>query len=73
LKRRACAKGVFFTAGRPELSYKDSEGKWHNDTGSYSRRDLLNLAKAALLADSAIIKLNHAHKAEDISDEEDGE
>ena len=51
------AQGPFIT-GRVELSYKDGE-QWRT-SNSYGARDLVNLAKAALLAHSAIGKLRHA-------------
>src|SRR5262245_54627920 len=54
--------GIYYTAGQPEVSYRDKgTNKWHTSK-SLSGRDLINLAKAALLADSAIGKLRAADK-----------
>jgi hypothetical protein len=53
---------VYFKAGKPELSYKDSEGRWQT-AKSYGPRDLVNLIKAASLAHSEILQRNHASKA----------
>src|SRR5262245_2751173 len=54
--------GPYYTAGQPEVSYRDKgTDKWHTSK-SLSGRDLVNTAKAALLADSAIGKLRAADK-----------
>lgn len=58
-------EGPFFTAG-VELSYKGEDDQWHTST-SFGRRDLINLAKAALLADSAIGRLRGSTVAADDS------
>jgi hypothetical protein len=57
--RNVNERGLYYSAGAPQLSYK-KEGQWHNDGKAYVGRDLLHLAKAALLADSAILKLKLA-------------
>jgi hypothetical protein len=49
-------KGPYYKA-ELEHSYK-RDGSWHA-TNSYGRRDLINLAKAALLADSVIGTLSY--------------
>lgn len=61
---RSGPKGIFYTAGKPELSYKDDSGNWHNDAGSYGEFDLTDLATAALKARSEIRKLKRAAKTE---------
>jgi hypothetical protein len=53
-------KGKYWKAGEPELSYKDAEGKWHNDGRSYSEFDLVNLMIAAAKAKSKIAELRKA-------------
>ena len=58
-------KGVFYTAGKPQLSYKDEEGKWHNDAGSYGEFDVTDLVIAAAKAKSKLRKLRLAAKAAD--------
>lgn len=50
--------GAFYKAGTPELRYRDAAGEWHTGR-SFGSRDLLNLAKAALLAHSEIGRLSH--------------
>lgn len=62
---RQGSKGVFFTAGKPELSYKDGEGKWHNDAGSYDGFNLIDLAAAALRTRSKIRELVRAASPDD--------
>lgn len=63
--------GVYYKAGQPELSYKDSEGRWQTGK-SYGPRDLVNLIKAASLAHSEILQRNRAEKsnAEDAGESE---
>jgi hypothetical protein len=58
-------EGPFFTAS-VELSYKDGD-QWRTST-SYGLRDLINLAKAALLAHSAIGKLKGSQVTPDESE-----
>ena len=48
-------KGVFYTAGKPELSYNDN-GEW-KESGSYGEFDLECLALAALEARKKIRQL----------------
>lgn len=61
------AEGPFYTAS-VELSY-NQDGEWRTST-SYGLRDLINLAKAALLAHSAIGKLRGSNTtADDFSGE----
>lgn len=55
-------KGTYYKA-ELEHSYQ-KDGSWRQ-TNSYSRRDLINLAKAALLADSAIGALSHRESGQD--------
>lgn len=63
-------KGTFHTAGKPEVSWRDAEGKWHNDAGSYDAFNLIDLATAALQARSKIRELSRAAKtAGDDADE----
>ncbi len=50
--------GAYYKAGSPELRYRDIAGEWHTGK-SYGPRDLINLAKAAMLAHSEIGRLNH--------------
>ena len=52
------ADGAFYKAGAPELRYRDAAGEWHTGK-SYGSRDLINLAKAAMLAHSEIGRLSH--------------
>ncbi len=52
------ADGTFYKAGAPELRYRDAAGEW-NTSKSYGGRDLINLAKAAMLAHSEIGRLSH--------------
>lgn len=56
------AKGKYFTHGKPELSYRDDDGKWHNDVGSYSEFDSVDLIVAASRAKSEMKKLRRAAK-----------
>jgi hypothetical protein len=64
--RNESKEGPFYTASI-ELSYKGNDGQWHAST-SYGLRDLINLAKAALLAHSAINKLRGSTTtADDVS------
>jgi hypothetical protein len=55
--------------GRPyyssalEHQYRDKDGNW-KDASRYNQRELTHLAKAALLADSAILKLKTADRQE---------
>jgi hypothetical protein len=44
-----------------EHQYKDKDGNW-KDTSRYGQRELTHLAKAALLADSEILKLKAADR-----------
>jgi hypothetical protein len=60
--RNESEKGPYFKA-ELEHSY-NKDGSWHS-TNSYSRRDLINLAKAAMMADSAIGKLSREESAQD--------
>jgi len=53
--------GVYLKAGQPELSYKGSDGAWHQ-AKSYGPRDLINLIKAAALAHSEILQRNRAEQ-----------
>jgi len=55
-------KGPYYKA-ELENSY-NKDGSWHT-TSSYSRRDLINLAKAALLADSAFGVLSRQESGPD--------
>lgn len=67
--------GSFYNAS-VQLSYKDRDGKWMNNGSSYGLRDVLNLAKAAMLAHSEIGKLIAADKkaaGEKPGDDEDAE
>lgn len=54
-----------------ELSYRDANGEWRNGAKSYGQRELIHLVKAALLADSEIVKLRSAERAaeDDAADE----
>ena len=52
-------KGPFYTA-TIQNSFQDAAGKWHT-SNSYGPRDLVHLAKAALLADSEIVKLKQGN------------
>jgi hypothetical protein len=56
-------KGVFYTAGKPQLSYKDDQGNWHNDAGSYGEYDITDLMVAAAKAKSKMRELRRAAKA----------
>jgi hypothetical protein len=62
--------GPYFTAGKPQLSYRDNQGKWHNDTASYGSFDLVNLATAALQARAKIAELRRAEKPGAADEEE---
>lgn len=62
---RQGSKGIFYTAGKPELSYKDTEGKWHNDAGSYDSFNLIDLATAALRARSKIRELTRTASSDE--------
>ena len=55
--QRQGAKGTFYAGGRPQLSYKDADGQWHDDSGSYSEFDLLHLMAAAVKARDIIRQL----------------
>jgi hypothetical protein len=55
--------GPYYKAGEPELRYRDKGGEWH-DSKSYGQRDLVNLAKASMLAHSEIVKRNRASEPE---------
>lgn len=55
-------KGPYYKA-ELEHSY-NKDGSWHA-TNSYGRRDLVNLAKAALLADSSIGALSYRESGQD--------
>lgn len=50
--------GPYYTPDAPEFSYV-KDGKWHSSKRPSGQRDLINLAKAALLADTAIGKLRY--------------
>ncbi len=50
--------GPYYKAGSPELRYRDVAGEWHTGK-SYGHRELINLAKAAMLAHSELGRLNH--------------
>lgn len=52
-------KGAFFTAGQPQLSYRDDDGNWH-ESHSYSEFDMVDLIVAAAKAKSEIRKLRRA-------------
>lgn len=69
--RNESDSGVFYNA-TVELSYRDAAGNWHNGAKSYGARELIHLAKAALLADSEIVRLKAADRAE-TTDEADAE
>lgn len=56
--------GPYYVAGRPQVSYRDKDGNWHNDTASYGDRDLVNLATAALKARSEIARLRRADRGQ---------
>lgn len=58
------ADRVYYKAGAPELRYRDAAGEWHTGK-SYGPRDLVNLAKAALLAHSEIGRLGHSESDSD--------
>lgn len=60
-------KGAYFRA-ELEHSYQ-KDGNWHT-TSSYGRWDLINLAKAALLADSAIGALSRREQPADASEDQ---
>jgi hypothetical protein len=62
--------GPYYTAGKPQLSWRDKDGKWHNDTASYGGFDLVNLATAALKARAEIARLKRTDKPEAAPDEE---
>lgn len=47
--RNRGAKGDFYSAGAPQVSYKDENNKWQEGT-SYGMGDLLFLSKAADMA-----------------------
>lgn len=51
--------GVFYTAGQPQLSYKDKDGQWQ-ESGSYSEFDVVDLMVAASKAKSEMRKLRRA-------------
>ena len=51
-----------------ELSYRDANGDWHNGAKSYGPRELIQLAKVALLADSEIIRLKRANSDQEEAD-----
>jgi hypothetical protein len=55
--------GLYYKAGAPELRYRDAAGEWHTGK-SYGPRDLVNLAKAAMLAHSEIGRLSHQDEGE---------
>ena len=55
--QRQAEGGIFYTASF-QLSYKDGE-EWKTSS-SYSRHDLINLVKAAMLSHSAILELKRA-------------
>lgn len=61
---RSGSKGKFFTAGKPELSYKDENDKWVNDAGSYGEFDVVDLMVAAAKAKSELRRLNRDAKKE---------
>jgi len=67
---RQSDKGPFFTTGKPQLSYKDSDGNWHNDAGSYSEFDLVDLIVAAAKAKAKIRELRIAAKTATPGDDE---
>lgn len=59
---------LYYTAGRPELSYRDEAGVWH---GSHSYRDfeLECLSLAALAARKKLRQLRAEAKGHDDADE----
>jgi hypothetical protein len=71
--KNSSEKGDFYNATF-DLSYRDANGQWHNNARSYGPRELLHLAKAALLADSEIGRLKAADRkaaGEDAAPEND--
>jgi len=64
-------KGVFYTAGKPQLSYKDDAGAWHNDAGSYGEFDVTDLVVAAARAKSKMRKLRLAARKTQADDAEE--
>ena len=66
--------GNYYKAGNPELSYKGSDGGWHQ-AKSYGPRDLVNLIKAAALAHSEILQRSRKETPanEDASEGEAGD
>jgi hypothetical protein len=59
--KNASEKGTFYSATF-DLSYRDDKGQWHNNARSHGQRELIHLAKAALLADSEIGRLREADR-----------
>ena len=47
LWQRQGRDGVFYTAGQPQLSYKDKDGNWQ-ESSSYSEYDLVDLMMTLL-------------------------
>lgn len=64
-------KGPYYKA-EIEHSYKDRDGNWHRTT-NYGRHELINLAKAALLADSKIGELARRNSGKAGDDHEQDE
>jgi hypothetical protein len=67
--RNESEKGPYYKANL-ENAFKDKDGNW-KPTSSYGRRELINLAKAALLAESKIGELTYRDSggADDEQDE----
>jgi hypothetical protein len=66
--RNESEKGPYYK-GVLEHSYKDADGKWQT-SNSFGRRELINLAKAAMLADSKIGELTY-RDSEDADEDHD--
>lgn len=62
-KNAAEGGGEFYKAGKPEVSYRDKDGRWQTGK-SYGERDLVNLIKAAALAHSDISERNRQNAQE---------
>lgn len=69
LWKRSGDDGPLYSAGKPQVSYRDRDGNWHNDTASYGSQDLVNLATAALQARAELARLRRADKGRPHEDE----
>jgi hypothetical protein len=68
LWQRQGKDGMFYTAGQPQLSYKDKDGNWQ-ESSSYSEHDLVNLMSATGKAKSELRKLRQAVEPKEAEDD----